>query len=191
MQGQPVLFIRLAGCTRNCSWCDTKYHTEFKEYTPQQLATKIICIDKPVVWTGGEPLLQYEDIWETKRLITNQVTYSIPHYVETNGDLIVSNNWHALTCTFEHITVSPKNLETAKRIKKYYERDRTIKVVTDLETVNLDLIEYANMLMPLTTPNKKETQEIRQKVWEYCSKNNLFYSARLHVEVWGITKRGV
>jgi len=191
MQGQPVLFIRLAGCNRNCAWCDTKYHTEFTEYTPQQLATKIITIDKPVVWTGGEPLLQYGDIWEANRLVIEQGTHSIYNYVETNGDLVVSNNWHVLSCTFEHITISPKNLETTKRVKEYYERHRTIKVVTDLKGVNMDLIEYADMLMPLTVPDKEETNEIRQRVWEYCSKYNLFYSARLHVDVWGFESRGV
>ena len=25
--GQPAIFIRLAGCNQNCTFCDTKYHS--------------------------------------------------------------------------------------------------------------------------------------------------------------------
>ena len=28
-------------------------------------------------------------------------------------------------------------------------------------------------------------QKIRQRVWKYCSDLNIFYSARLHVDIWG------
>jgi putative chitinase len=41
--GCPAIFIRLSGCTRKCSFCDTKYHTNGKEMSvedvPDYLAT--------------------------------------------------------------------------------------------------------------------------------------------------------
>lgn len=54
--GTPMLFIRLSGCSRACSWCDTKYHKNGKfieTYTLVKEIKKSKC--KIVCWTGGEP----------------------------------------------------------------------------------------------------------------------------------------
>ena len=60
-----------------------------------------------------------------------------------------------------------------------------IKVVTDLDKVGVDMLEFATMLMPLSTYDYEKDIEIRQKVWNYCVEHNLLYSGRLHVEIWG------
>jgi hypothetical protein len=59
------------------------------------------------------------------------------------------------------------------------------KIVTDLKHVGTDKLVYATMVMPLTVYNDKVDRETRKKVWQYCIDNNLFYSARLHVDIWG------
>ena len=63
--GMPMLFIRCSGCTRACSFCDTKYHTKGKEMTIDEVI-KIIKKSKLnyVCFTGGEPLLQIDVIRE-------------------------------------------------------------------------------------------------------------------------------
>lgn len=195
-QGRPVLFVRLAGCTRKCKFCDTTYHTNFKEMTVASLV-KIIKKSKTeiVVWTGGEPLLQVEGIQEVVHS-----TRGISHHLESNGDIIntLADVTDYILPPFNYICISPKELKVAKKINKLLfkpyvnynlDQDADIKIVTDLETVGVDMLKYATTIMPLTTHNKKKDQLIRQKVWEYCVQHNKHYSARLHVQVWNQTKK--
>jgi len=57
--GQPVTFLRLAGCSVGCHWCDTKYSWKAsggRNYTPKQAADLVRTLDCPnLVITGGEP----------------------------------------------------------------------------------------------------------------------------------------
>lgn len=61
-QGKPCLFIRLAGCNLHCTWCDTpSAQTGGVEMSPDAILAQIgnpgyVCI------TGGEPLLQAEEL---------------------------------------------------------------------------------------------------------------------------------
>jgi len=183
--GSPVLFVRLGECTRNCSFCDTQYFNEFTEMSKEEVITKITEADvDTIVWTGGEPLLQIKEINDIiLELDSNNNLFD--HHIETNGDLIDVEFTNIEI--FDYICISPKDKETCEKIK-YCPYD--IKVVTDLE-VNKDLIPYATMLMPLTTKDEKENKKIAQKVWNYCVKNNIRYSPRLHINVWGLEKRGV
>jgi len=184
--GFPVLFIRLSGCSRNCEYCDSKYHNEGENIDTSDVIKKINTSKKEiVVWTGGEPLLQFKGI---KKVIeaTNKM-----HHVETNGDLL--NREHLQI--FDYLSISPKDFVTAHNVKELVNSNITndsydIKVVTDLEMGN-DMIQFATMLMPLTTDDKLKNKLINQNVWNYCDENNLKFCLRQHVEVWGVKKRGV
>lgn len=167
--GMPCLFVRLSGCNLNCEFCDTKYHVEFEEFSPGSLINRINKSRlKNVVWTGGEPMLQ-NIIPLVKRL-------NKAHHLETNGYKLQD----ALDY-FHYIAVSPKNLQDAKRAFSLLNPDMDIKVVTDLE-INKNLIPYATMLMPLDGCNSK-------LVYEYCMKNNLKFSPRLHKELIARSKK--
>lgn len=167
--GYPMLFIRTSGCNLNCEWCDTK-HEDGKYMDVFEVATRIRESKlKRVCWTGGEPLLQEDEIKE--------VIYETPercHHLETNGTRPLS------TDLFEHISVSPKSVEVAKKIQEHKRID--VKVVTDLQDVGTDLILYADILMPLTT-NSIEDQMIKAKVWNHCVKIGKRYGPRLHVDL--------
>ena len=179
--GTPTLFIRLSGCTRNCSYCDTKYHTESKPVTPEKLISTIQKSKlKNICWTGGEPLLQKEQVYQVI-----EATKSKFHTVETNGDLLDKED----ADYFSNITCSPKDLQTAKRVyelKKDFSVD--VKVVSDGNTFGKDMLKYADYLMPLTTKNKKENKVIEKAVWLYCVRNNKRFSPRLHYLIFGIKK---
>lgn len=60
--GTPSVFVRFAGCTVGCHWCDTKYSWRAAQgilYEPDQLAKLVDhCSIPHVVVTGGEPLEQ-------------------------------------------------------------------------------------------------------------------------------------
>lgn len=83
--GYPCLFIRLTGCNLRCLWCDTKYsYNEGKERSYEEIA-KIINSSKIklVEFTGGEPLLQKDELVKVINLIDQNKIILL----ETNGSI--------------------------------------------------------------------------------------------------------
>jgi len=186
--GQPALFIRLSGCTRDCDFCDTKYHKQGKEMTTKEIIKEIKNSGMDyIVWTGGEPMLQEDEIHD---VISETSKYC--HHLETNGDILPES-----PRVFSYICFSPKESRVAQNILNYVMQvdnagwDWDIKIVTDLQTVGYDpiLLDKATILMPLTTFKKQLDEDIKQTVWNYCIKHNIKYSPRIHVDVWGNKKR--
>lgn len=94
VQGRMCTFIRLQGCNLKCAWCDTKYAQDPNggiEMTIPQIIKEVKknkC--KYITITGGEPLLQREEL----ELLIDKLEYL--HYeisVETNGSFIIPDNW--------------------------------------------------------------------------------------------------
>jgi 7-carboxy-7-deazaguanine synthase len=172
--GHPALFVRMTGCNLACSFCDTEYKTG-KEYSINDL-TQIITdsLKEIIVWTGGEPTLQIDEIIEMIKMTPNK-----SHHLESNGYCLDDR-----LNVFDYLCFSPKNIEDAERIKDFGKGE--IKVVTDLE-LNRELIDYATMLMPLSTFTRRDA-EIEKNVWRYCIDNNVKYSPRLQVNLWGNEK---
>jgi 7-carboxy-7-deazaguanine synthase len=83
-QGKPCIFVRCAGCNLSCRWCDTAYAREGGSMMSVQevmdrvstLGYSYVCI------TGGEPLLQKEEVSELARHLHHQ---GIEVDIETNG----------------------------------------------------------------------------------------------------------
>ena len=191
--GSPCLFIRLSGCNRKCSWCDSKYHTENMEKTPEALA-QLIKEDghNIIVWTGGEPMLQHKAILEVMKLLPQD--YTIHNHLESNGTII---DRHTLR-TFSYIAFSPKDRQSLDNIKQYLQDDKRqdqtgrqidIKIVTDLVETGMDMLHEATILMPLTTGLYHHDMNTRRKVWEYCTTHRIHYGPRLHVMLWGDERR--
>lgn len=181
--GYPVLFIRLSGCTRKCSFCDTQYHINGR-HMPTDKVIRAIKKSKleHVVWTGGEPMLQQNEIYEVIKQ-----TIDKHHSLETNGDIFPSKPGF-----FDYIAFSPKEKKAQDRIISLlngYSIGYDIKIVTDLD-LNKNMLRNATMLMPLTTGDYKKDLQIQQKVWNYCIKHKLKYTPRIHRDVWS-NKRGV
>jgi 7-carboxy-7-deazaguanine synthase len=198
-QGTPAIFVRLSGCTRNCSFCDSKYHIISKELTLDQIVKEIDSSKaSTVIFTGGEPLVQWKQLYKFLIAFCKYSTkvYPLKIHLETNGDLIKDVKFFKklLSC-FDYICISPKEPKVAEKVYDilfkiktkdctFSKRSVDIKVVTDLENVGKGMLQYATTLMPLTTYTKRD-KEIRQKVWNFCVKQCLIYSARLHVDIWG------
>ena len=96
--GEMMVFVRLAGCNLQCSFCDTKHRKVNFRYTLDSLLTHVSqtydC--RVILWTGGEPMLQL-----TQKVYEWFHNHGYKQYIETNGTIPV-------TIPFEHITVSPK-----------------------------------------------------------------------------------
>lgn len=174
--GTPTLFIRMSGCNLNCEYCDSKYHQANNfGMSVEELVERIKLSNKDYIcWTGGEPTLQIDDIRDVIIRLGKR-----HHSLETNGTRRVFNPF-----LFDHITVSPKDRYSAQYWKGKYSHI-LIKVVTDMKKVNIDLLKYADYLMPLTTFREVEDKKIKQRVWNYCIAHNRKYSPRLQVDLWG------
>jgi 7-carboxy-7-deazaguanine synthase len=92
-QGEWCVFVRLSGCCLKCTYCDTTYAQEIDsgtEMTPQQVLDKVFNevgekgIIQKVLITGGEPLLQRDDLTELCYLLKNE-GFSVS--IETNGSI--------------------------------------------------------------------------------------------------------
>ena len=79
--GRPEIFIRLIGCNLRCSWCDTKYALENgKEMSIEEIIEEIKKYPcKSVSITGGEPLLQKEELLELVRQLKDS-----GYWIQTN-----------------------------------------------------------------------------------------------------------
>ncbi len=194
--GEPRLFIRLSGCNLQCSFCDTKYHTEGKiKLTTKQI--RLLTEYKKWCFTGGEPLLQQDTI---QHLILS----FLPKWVEieTNGTILPNE---VVAQFIDQYNVSPKEKRfqlpqskpepiilankniLAKSIVKFVYSDiasrRFIKKIESEYLISRDQI----WVMPEGKTRKE--QLAREKfVWLWCVRMEYNFSPRLHTNLFNLTR---
>lgn len=157
--GTPATFLRLSGCNLNCRFCDT----DFKDYDELTVSmVKNIIVENMekhktdiLVITGGEPLLQYDEV---NKLI-NQLNYKVQ--IETNGTIIKV----PLNATY---MISPKK-EIEKIFKFYKNYDKTyfkfiIQDNHDLQQINELIQEYDYNKEVYLQPVYQNAQEITKLI---------------------------
>lgn len=227
--GRPSIFVRTSLCNLHCIWCDTDYTWNWKE-TPfkhvndnkagyekyskteyivqlsaEEIANELKKINcKNVVLTGGEPLLQQDELAELIHLL-RKADENYHFEIETNGTILPSEAFDRLVNQYN---VSPKlansnnPLKIREKEKVYNFFSNNAKAVfkfvvstpDDLSEV-LDLIQKYSInhnkvfLMPEgTSPENLKAKQ--QWLIEECKKNNFNYTDRLHIHIYG-NKRGV
>lgn len=90
--GLPTTFVRCGGCNLRCQWCDTPYARDMKsgknmklKYILKRIADlgcENICI------TGGEPLLQKDEVYELINILSDRGFFII---IETNGSISIED----------------------------------------------------------------------------------------------------
>ena len=216
--GTPAIFIRFSGCNLKCPDCDTKYHTEGKEYSIAQVldyCNKHKEKIHRIVFTGGEPLLFQEDI---KQIIIGLKPFGGRNYsyknwsfeIETNGTLSpdtldseFSNKWSSINIDYN---VSPKLTFFNNQNKRDYSvlsklslfHNSTFKFVIsrpeDLDEIN-EIKEKAGIaderiyIMPRGYTEEDVKKNSRIAV-DLCLKSGYKYSPRLHIMIWG-NKKGI
>jgi len=215
--GMPVVFLRLKFCNLRCVWCDTPYavfpdRDDFKAEGEQwtlELTAQVIksywdsqCenkeVQKRLVITGGEPLLQKEAISNLIDLLPNW-----KYEIETNGTIMPTEK---ILKNFQ-FNCSPKltnssNSKTLrynpKVIKALNKVDTQFKFVvsspTDLDEIENDFIKDLDIdvskvvLMPLGTDNETLLKHMKL-VAEVAKVKGYRMLSRLQVEIWGKTRR--
>lgn len=108
--GKKAVFIRLAGCSLKCKFCDTKYAYRGYNLEKESIIKEIEkyrC--KHIIWTGGEPTLQINGI---SGVINKLKKYK--YSIETNGTFPFNTN------LFSTIVISPKKQAINKELIKKY-----------------------------------------------------------------------
>jgi organic radical activating enzyme len=102
--GRSAFFIRLAGCSVGCPWCDTKHSWPVDQHPAiavETLAQQALNAQNSgaafVVVTGGEPL--HQDLAPLTQALDRHV--ALPIHLETSGV-------DPLSGRFDWITLSPK-----------------------------------------------------------------------------------
>jgi len=130
--GRSAFFIRLAGCTVGCPWCDTKHswpqgshpHRSLAELA-SEAATAAAAGAAFVVITGGEPL--HHDLSSLCTAL-RQTGLLMPLHLETSGV-------DPLSGRFDWITLSPKRHRppTAELLGACQELKVVVEQAEDLE----------------------------------------------------------
>lgn len=169
--GCPAVFVRLAGCSMHCPWCDTKYAQKINfSLTPAQILKKIAAYPcKTVVLTGGEPTEQ--NLTPLLKLL-HKNKYQI--HLETNGANLID------TKLIDFCTLSPKAYVNVKMLKKA----DAIKYIIDCETTLKEIESLQKVLNKKTLfylqPKNNSKENIKQCLKLIKQKPNLRLSVQLH-----------
>ena len=153
-QGEPTLFVRLAGCRLRCRFCDTQSAwTGGTFLSVRDIVSRLSRIrkDYPASWvclTGGEPLGQ--DVGGLARALKKE-GYKIQ--VETNGLFYqrLPVDWY---------TVSPKPKAYAVR-QEYRRRAREVKLIVTRD-LTLDIVQRMRRDFPENIPILLQPQSMEQ-----------------------------
>ncbi len=118
--GQATVFVRVAGCTLACSFCDTDFRVR-REMTVEAVVDEARGYNCPwVCLTGGEPTM-----YDLQPLCDRLHKAGLRIQVETNGQH-PRPDWR-----LDHITVSPKETEGGRLHPWYLEHATEFKYVID------------------------------------------------------------
>ena len=131
-QGEPTVFVRLAGCDRRCSFCDTKYAWEGgAEHGVDKILESVQRIRRrfPARWvclTGGEPFMQ--DVRLLVRLLKKN-RYLVQ--VETNGTRYYPTavDWFTVSPKPKEYLVRPEFQRLAKEVKLVVTRELDFVII--------------------------------------------------------------
>ncbi len=197
--GTPATFLRLAGCNLACHWCDTKHSWgRGISLSPAEVAARLLAHPcRSLVITGGEPLMQQEELAELLALLPPDVYVEI----ETNGTLPPTP---ALAKRVNQWNVSPKlahaGNETAHPLcpaslaafaalpGSWFKF--VVQSEADWEPIAaLGLPQQRIILMPCAT-TRAALNNARPAVADMCLRHGVRLGDRLHLMLWD-DKKGV
>lgn len=200
--GLPTVFIRLYGCNLKCSYCDTRYSCENREYKLMPLMDileQVLSYGVPrVTLTGGEPLI-HEGV---KDLINSLVANDIEVNIETNGAVDLNDFWQykhnsKVIFTMDYKCAS-SGMEDKMILWNLYllQPKDVIKFVVsnynELEKMEYILEETGCKAQPYVSPvfGAIEPKELVEYVLDN-KLNNVKVQVQLHKIIWNPNMRGV
>ena len=208
--GKPAIFLRTAECNLKCTWCDTKYTWDWKSFDYSKEVKEISIKDirerieefnlRHLVITGGEPLMQQDDLAEL--LVFLKPDFYVE--IETNGTILPNN---ALSTLVDQWNVSPKTKNSGNPLElcednecyAFFSKQKNCYFKYVVESKD-DLMEIHNLmkkhrleknrvLLMTQAATKGELLERESNVFLMSKENGLGFSPRMHVAKWG-SQRG-
>ena len=205
--GTPTVFLRLATCNLACTWCDTRYTWDWKRFaydkevvslSREDVEKRVLAFDRPhVVITGGEPLLQQEEL---APLVTGLNRRGLYCEVETNGTIGPSAE---MVEAISQWNVSPKTASSGNR-RESREKPTALLAFRELENAYFKfvVVERADLddvsalvaryeIAPdrvLLMPEGVAADTLRDRgrwVAEACVERGFRFTTRLHILLWG------
>jgi 7-carboxy-7-deazaguanine synthase len=210
--GTPSVFLRLATCNLSCTYCDTKYTWDWKNFTYEREVMELtldVVADRilangcgHLVITGGEPLLQQRALGS---LVGHLKEKDFSFEVETNGTIVPGP---ALLDAVDQWNVSPKLVGSGNEDQRRHV-PAALRSFSGLPnayfkfviTNESDILEVQGLmkeyqlrkqqviLMPEGT-SAQVLQERGRWLSQVCIDHGLRFSPRLHILLWG-DKRGM
>lgn len=103
-QGGLATFVRLQKCNLNCTWCDTEHARGTGGgivMTVEEVAKQCTC--KHVIITGGEPLLQLEEVYQLVEELRQYGRSDHTITIETNGAIPILINCGQRGCNYNSL----------------------------------------------------------------------------------------
>jgi 7-carboxy-7-deazaguanine synthase len=212
--GVPSVFVRLAECNLRCTWCDTRYTWDWKQFDKKaetlelsidDVVTRVLDVAGPsirrAVLTGGEPLVQDEALSELAAHLRAQ---GFRLEVETNGTILPSAS---LANLIDQWNVSPK-LSSSGNGERARKRPATLAWFRDTQAATFkfviasddDLEEVRQLADELAldasrivlSPEGTDATTLAARsrtLAEPCQAYGYRLGTRLHVFLWG-SERG-
>ncbi len=181
-QGEPTIFVRLAGCNLRCSFCDTKRAWgEGAERRPGDILAEVRSVRDayPAAWvsiTGGEPLVQ-----NIAPLVDRLHAQGFKIQVETNGTRppAAEVDWYSLSPKPPDYDFHPGFIGKAREVKLVVCRALNFEVV---RSVRRDFPAEIPVLLQIQSnaawSSKKASRLLNQA--SRAGLGNLRISAQLH-----------
>jgi 7-carboxy-7-deazaguanine synthase len=209
LTGTPSIFIRLAGCTLRCKWCDTKYAwnaSAGQDFTVSQILDQIKKYPcNFVVLTGGEPMINsvLPELVKQLKAIKKHIT------IETAGIAFVPD----LPCDL--MSISPKlsnsfpEADSLNSVYKYtgpdisvlkmlidnynYQLKFVVDCPDDLDEILRTVEGVGNVRKEkvLLMPQAQTRDELLAKslmIAELCKQTGFSFGNRLQVILWNNQK---
>ncbi len=207
--GYPTVFIRTFGCNLRCSYCDSMYAVEGKDYTDLtvdfiiNLLKENYSLAKRVTLTGGEPLLD-PSVYELIPRILSETSVETVN-IETNGAISLLDLYRKLphtvmdnviiTMDWKSKTSGMSNRMIDSNIGFLREKDVLKFVVGSAE----DLDQMRTIVQSNQTNATYFVSPVFEKIEpkeivEYLLKNNLNnvrMQLQMHKFIWPPEMRGV
>lgn len=199
--GELAVFIRLAGCNLNCSYCDTKYALKGTAGTKMTIAEildevkKYNC--KNITLTGGEPLIHAH----VKELIDELLKNNYKVNIETNGAVDISPYLNKCLVTMDYKLPSSgmekhmklENLEklTENDVLKFVTQESDFNKIAEILTkYKIKSYIYISPIFGAIEPEKivefmKHLNEVG------INTEKIRVQVQLHKVIWDPEKRGV
>ena len=214
--GIPTVFVRLAGCNLDCTYCDTQYAREGgDELTVDEVVKKVKVVKKVrgfresgwCLITGGNPLYQVGDVHKLVQELKD-AAYLVE--IEENGSIdppvwfgIVDSWVTDVKCPSSGPSYGSFRTGWLKKLRKQDSLKFVVGTQEDLDFVrgflNNTRLRPTVLVSPVTgiLLNKKEgtiseywNREWLQECTEFCKVQNVRLSLQIHKIIYG-DKRGV